>query len=46
MISRIIAATLVAVGIVAAGSAGWLIWQTPHCRMVPSHGYYTQMERC
>jgi hypothetical protein len=46
IVSRILAALLVLAGIGAAASAGWLIWQAPHCRPVPAHAYYTPMERC
>lgn len=43
IVSRLVAALFVAVGLAAAASAGWLIWRAPHCRPVPAHAYYTPL---
>jgi hypothetical protein len=44
--SRLVACLYAAVGVAAALGAAWLIWQAPHCRLVPAHAYYTPAERC
>ena len=41
--SRFIGGFCIAIGIVAALGAAWLIWQAPHCRPVPAHAYYTPL---
>jgi hypothetical protein len=43
---RLFAVLCAALGLAAAISAAWLIWQAPHCRAVPAHAYYTPIERC
>ena len=43
IVSRLVAVLFVALGLVAAASAGWLIWRAPHCRPVPAHAYYTPL---
>lgn len=46
IVPRLIACTLIAAGLASAASAAWLIWQGPHCRLVPAHAYYMTRERC
>ena len=40
---RLVAVFYVALGIAAAFGGAWLIWQTPHCRPVAAHAYYTPL---
>jgi hypothetical protein len=41
--SRFLGGFCIAIGIVAALGAAWVIWQAPHCRPVPAHAYYTPL---
>jgi hypothetical protein len=41
ILSRLIAGLLIVLGLAAAASAAWLIWQAPHCRPAPAQAYYT-----